>query len=109
MINQKEYYKKEDYTYKKDIYSLQSLFNYYKETKDDIILSELYRHTHARLFEIVFPKVTSTSITSLIIQDVYRLAKHSLTQHEREQCVYSYLTRLADGCLITYSSKLSKA
>lgn len=88
---------------KLELYSLKSLFYIYKDRRDDAVLFEIYRRTHDYIFEFINPKVSSAFETSAMVVEVYRKVKLNLSRREKEQCVYAYLTRLADGCLITCS------
>ncbi len=83
-----------------DNFSLDYLFQKLKESHNESIISEIYSRSFQHIFNYVHPKVSKESDTLIIVQDVYRILFSNPTSIKNENCLLTYLERLADGCLI---------
>lgn len=89
--------------------TLPVLFSSLKHTKTNLALSEVYKRTYDHMFNYIYPKVSITSDTSIIVQDVYRVLCTMCLSNSKEKNILKYLERIADRCLIHHSLNSTKS
>ena len=80
-------------------YSDNLLFSYYKSTKSDIILYEIYKRTYINVFQLILPFVANANEAMSLTQEIYRIMHLSLSTVEKQSCLRSYLKNLIDNNL----------
>ena len=84
---------------KLDQYSDSHLFCYYKSTKSEIIIWEIYKRTFKSVFQLTLPFVANANEAMSLTQEVYRIMHLTLSNTEKETCLRSYLKNLVDNNL----------
>lgn len=90
-------------------HSLKYLFYQLKQTRSNTLISEIYDLTYEHLFNYIYPRVSSTSDTSILVLEVYRILATEVIDTEYDQSLLSFLERVADGCIILHSRRTKSA